>query len=184
MASPALRFLVQVVRELVAHEAVGGLEAAVEVEGGEERLVRVRPERGLHPAPRLLLAPAEDDELGQPQLARAPGEARRGDELSPRLALAPLRPLGIPAVQEVGHHETDHRVPQELEGLVVTSASGHVLVGAAAVGEGAVEEPEVRESIAQPQLERVQLVLAVLRHGSRPNIAQATLSRTRVMSSC
>ena len=180
------RCRLQVVRELVAHEAVGGLEAAVEVEGGDHaprrRPPRARPSSGRPSSPRPGRA-----RRGRAAPARAARRARLGAATSwrARLALAPLRPLGIAAVQQVGHHEAEHRVPQELQGLVVAASSGlEILVGVAGVGERAVEQREVREAMAQPALERAQLVLAVLRHRSRSPIGQATFSTTSVMSSC
>jgi hypothetical protein len=71
-------------------------------------------------------------------------------------------------VEEVRDHEADHRVPQELERLVVPAPAGLVLVGPAAVGERAVQEVEVGEAIAEPLLERVKLLLARLLHEATP----------------
>ena len=84
-----------------------------------------------------------------------------------RPALFPFRAVGIAAVEEIRHHQSDHGIAQELQGLVVAGASAGVLVGPAGMGERAVEELEVRETVAQPLLELPELVLARLPHRAR-----------------
>src|SRR5262249_55658330 len=55
----------QLAGKLVAHEAMRGFDAPVEEEGGDERLVGVGPESALLAPPRLLLPPAQEQEIGE-----------------------------------------------------------------------------------------------------------------------
>src|SRR5581483_12161408 len=97
----------------------GHVETEIEVDRAEHRLEGVSQDAGLVAPPGHLLSPAEPDVLAEVQVARDVGQRVHvhdgGPELG-ELALGHLREL---AVREVGHHEPEDGIPQELEPLVV-----------------------------------------------------------------
>src|SRR5262245_51626011 len=169
--------LLQVARELVAHEAMRLLDPAVKVERGDHGLVGVGPERLLLAASAALLAAAQQQELGQPQLAGALRQALRRHQQRPRLALGALVALGLAPVQQVRDHEAEHRIAQELERLVVAQLARGVLVGAAGVRERAVEQADVLEAVAEPVFQGPEQGLALRGHRSRESSALSYTTR-------
>src|SRR5439155_25104140 len=96
----------------------GLLEAQVDVDRAQHRLQGVGQDAGLVPAPRLLLALAQEDGIAQSELAshlRQHGHVHHGRSQLGQLA---LRAVGEGPVDQVRHNQPEHRVTQELQPLV------------------------------------------------------------------
>ena len=96
-----------------------GVEAAVEVDGGDQRLAGVGQHRRLAPPARLLLAAAEEEPLAEAELAGDLGQAELVDDAGARLGQLALVALGRGVHQQVPDDEVEHGVAEELEPLVV-----------------------------------------------------------------
>jgi hypothetical protein len=169
--------------EGVLDEPPRDLEPAVEVEGRDHRLEGVRPKSALPPAPGLLLAASQNELEGKAQALGPGSEARRRHEVGPGLALQAFVPVGIPPMEEVRDHEPEDRVPEELEGLVVPDLSRGILVRAARVGEGLVEDLEIDEVVAEEYLQGSQPLLALGAHAScttRPPTTVRSMGAERI----
>ena len=95
---------------------------------------------------------AEVQALGLPRQRRGRDDRRLG------LRLLPLVVLRKIAEQHVGDDESEQRVAEELERLVVDDAAAHVLVRARGVRHRVLEQPAVAEAIADRLLQRLELV--------------------------
>jgi hypothetical protein len=60
--------------------------------------------------------------------------------------------------QQIGDHEAQHCVAEELEGFVVDDAAGRVLVRARPMREGVLEQAQVREFVPDLLLERSEVL--------------------------
>src|SRR5690606_21546383 len=127
-------------RDLVGHlaqqERARGLEPAVQVQRRDERLAAVGEQRLLAPPSRLLLAPSEQQVVAEPDAGRERGERRRRDQRRLGLGLLALGEVRELVIEQVRDQEAEHRVPEELQRLVVEHAAGGVLVRARLVREG------------------------------------------------
>jgi len=135
----------QAVREQRLDHPGGGANPAVEVHGAEQRLERVGEDRAAAVATALHLAAAEAQLLAEPQLGgdlcqRTATHQRR--TVAAQLALVGV---GAGAVEQRGDGEIEHRVPHELEPLVVAAAR-------AAVGQRRLEQRRIAELVLEPRL--------------------------------
>ena len=133
------------------HESGGGLEPAVEVHGGDDRLHRVGEDRRLGASARRVLALAEAQRRAEVELLRDLGERLRAHHRGAQLGQLALGQLRVLLVGEVGDDEAEHGVAEELEALVRLLDA--LLRAVRAVGERAVEEVVVDERPAQRELE-------------------------------
>ncbi len=139
-------------------EGACGGEAAVEIEGGDDRFEGVGEESGLFAASALLFAPAEEEERTEVDaggdLAEVAAADERGAEAG-ELALA----RGWEAAEEgLGDGETEDSVSDELELLVVGGGVGEGLgfglVGERTVGESPGEELGAFEFVIEERRRR------------------------------
>ncbi len=133
------------------------LDAAVEIDRRDQRLVAVGDERVLAAAAGLLLAAAEDQELAEVDLLAEPRQRRRRHDRRLQLRLLPFVVLRELPEQHVGDDEAEHRVAEELHRLVVEHAAAGVLVHARAVRQRVLEQAAIAEAVADAPLERLEL---------------------------
>ena len=145
-------------RELARDEGAHLLDAAVQVDGRDERLVAVRKQRQLAAAASLLFPAPEQQVLAQIQTFGLPREGRRRDERGLRLRLFSLVEAGKLPEEHVGDDEAEHGVAQELQRFVVVNAAARVLVGARGVRHRVFEQPAVAEPVRDGLLQRLELV--------------------------
>ena len=134
------------------------LEPAVKIERGDQRLAGVGQQRLLAAAAGLLLAAAEDHVVAETQPLGELRERRRGHDVRLDLRLLPFGVGRERAEERVGNHQTEHRVAEELERLVVHDAAARVLVRLRLVRQRVLEQPAIAETIAEPRLERIELL--------------------------
>src|SRR5690349_11682402 len=118
--------LVEQRAEFAPEELPDIVDAAVEINRRDERLVAIRQQRLLAASAGLLLAAPEQQVLAELQTLRQPGERRRRDERGLRLRLLAFVPLGELAEEHIGDDEAEHRVAEKLQRLVVDHAAADV----------------------------------------------------------
>ena len=121
-----------------------------EVYRPEDGLEGVGEDRVLVAAPGHLLAAPQPDvraEAALAQLAGHVGEHVGVDQARADLGEVALGPVGVRAVEVLGHHELEHGVAEELEPLVVGQAP--VLVRERPVGQGQLRELGVQRDAEQ-----------------------------------
>src|SRR3954453_5576359 len=138
-------------------ESLRRLDAAVEINRGNQRFVAVRDDRVLAPAAGLLLAAPENQELPEVQPLPHPRERRRRDQRRLQLRLLPLVVLRELAEEDRGDDEAENRIAEELHRLVVEHAAAGVLVHARAMGQRVLQHAAVLEAVADAPLERLEL---------------------------
>ena len=116
--------------EFAGDERARVLDAAVEIDGGDERLVAVGQQRLFAAAAGLLFAAAEQQMIPELQPFGLARERRRRDQRRLGLRLLPFVELREIAEQHVGDDEAEQRVAEELHRLVVGDAAADVLVRA------------------------------------------------------
>ena len=144
--------------ELARDEGAGLLDAAVEIDCRNERLVAVRQQRLLLASARLFLTLAEQQVVAEGQPLRLTGERRRGHERRLHPGFLPLVELGKLAEEQVGHDEAQDGVAEELERLVVDHAAAGILVGPRRMGHRVLEQPAVPEPVVNRAFQRLELV--------------------------
>src|SRR5262249_18539100 len=132
--------------ELAAKKRGRGLESAVEIHRGDERLVGIRQQRLLEAPAALLLAAPEEQVLAEIEPLRVPGERLRGDDRRLDLGLLSFAVRRVLPEQHVGDDEPEHGIAQELERLVVDDAPRHILRRARAVRQRVLEEAAILEA--------------------------------------
>ena len=158
------------IAELAGDEPARRLDAAVEIDCREQRLVAVGQQRLFPPPAGLLLAFAEQQMLADAQTLGLPRQRRRRHQRRLRLRLLAFVELGELVKEQIGDDESEQRVAQELHRLVVDDPAADVLVGARRVRHRVLEQPAVLEAVADRLLQRLELVaetndLAVLQLG-------------------
>src|SRR5829696_3480849 len=145
------RLLADTALEQREDELGGGLEAAVEVHRGDDRLHCVGEDRRLGPPTGRVLALAQAQGRAETELLRDVGERLGTDHRRAELGQLALGELRVLLVREAGDHESEHRVAEEFEPLVGLLDA---LLGAVrTVSERAVEEIVVDERPAQRELQ-------------------------------
>ncbi len=132
-----------------------GLPAEVEVDRAGDRLERRGQEGRADPAAALGLALAEEQERPEVEpggQAREPGRADDGGAARGQDALVVER---VATEQRLGHGEVHHRVPEELEPLVVTAGGLGMLVEPAAVDERLREQVAIADGEPEAFRQRV-----------------------------
>ena len=130
-------------------KACGRGEAGVAIERADQRLERVGEDRGVGEAAAVELAAAELEEAAEAELAADLGERLAAHQAGVALgerALALAREAGH---QQVGDHEVEHAIAEELEALVAAPRAPR---GAdrAAVGQRLAEQRGIGEAMADP----------------------------------
>jgi len=141
-------------REQPVDHRVGGHEAGVEIDRGDDRLERVGEDRWLGPPAGLLFALAEHQPLAEPERAGDLGEPGFADDLRARHAELALAELGIARHQAMADHQIEDGVAEELEPFVILAALLLLLVAPARVTQGALEQGAIGELIAEDGFER------------------------------
>ena len=104
--------------EQALQEQVADLDAPVQIQGAEHGLQPVGQDARLLPAARELLAAAEHDGPAQAQPSGHVRQRRHVDHRRAELGQLALGETGEPPVRQVGDHQSQHRVAQELQTLV------------------------------------------------------------------
>ena len=156
--APAAADLADQRRELAGDERARLLDAAIQVDRRDQRLVAVGQQRLLAAAAGLLLAAPEQQVIAERQPLGLPRQRRRRHERRLDLRLLPLVELGKRVEQDVGDDEAEDRVAEELERLVVDHAAADVLVGARGVRHRVLEQAAIAEPVVDRLLQRVELV--------------------------
>ena len=119
--------------ELPLDERPRRLDAAVEIDRGDKRLVAIGDQRELLPSAGFLFAAAQNQVVAEPQLVSQPAERGGRHERRFQLRLLAFVVLRELAKEQVGDHEPQHRVAEEFERLVVDDATAGVFVNARAM---------------------------------------------------
>ena len=127
--------------------ARGGLQAAVEEGGADQRLEGVGQDRCAQGAAAARLALAEAQRLGQAELERGPVQAVLAHQMGADAGEVALVGAAEAVEEEARDDQAQHRVAEELEPLVVVGAE-------AAVGQRALQERRIAEAVADALLER------------------------------
>ena len=121
-------------------EGAGGVEAAVEIEGGDDGFEGVGEKSGLSAAAALLFAAAEAKERAEVDAGGDLAEMAAADERGAEAGEFALAGAGETAEERFGDDEAEDGVADELKLLVVGRGVGKGLgiglVGERAVGEG------------------------------------------------
>ena len=144
--------------EQALHQRSRRLVAAVQEDRRDDRLERVGQDRLFRPRIALLGRLAQTQVAAELEPPRGFGERGAAYQVSLELRQAPLVHPGERPQQGVGDHETERRVAEELERLVVGPAA--LLVGERRVGQRACDETAVPERVAEPALELRQFGVA------------------------
>src|SRR6185312_3095971 len=136
-----------------ADELRGGIVAAVEVDGADQRLDRVGQQAGARAPAGGLLSDAEQKMGAEAELLSPGGQARPRDEERLLLRQSPLGVLGILVEQLVRHDRRQHGVAEELEPLVISP--GPALAGERLVRQRQLEQVRVLKTIPDDRFERL-----------------------------
>ena len=117
-------------RELARDERANLLDPAVEIDRRDKGLVAVGEQRLFAPAAGLFLAAPEQQVIAEVQPLRLARERRGRHEHGLCFRLLPFVVLGELAKQHVRDDESEHRIAEEFERLVVDDAAAGVFVGA------------------------------------------------------
>ena len=146
---PAGALLLLLVQDEALDQLAGRADAPVQVHGGQYRLHRVGGDGGTGAASAGLLALPQLQIGAQLQHLGHLRQALLAHQGGPGAGQIPLRQVGVGAVQVVGHHHAQHRIPQKLQPLVALHPFGPVLIGIGAVGEGVFQQGPVGKPITQ-----------------------------------
>ena len=136
-------------------QGAGGLQTAVEEHSTDHGFERTGEERLFVAPPGTLLAMAEPE--GRTEL-QAPGAARerlRAHDPGLDARKVAFRRQRSAAEEPAGGDQTEHRVAQELEALVVLLQP--LFVGEGGVGQGLLEQRAILEPVAEPLLELIRV---------------------------
>ena len=138
--------------ELAEDEVAGGLEAAVEEDRAQQRLVSVGQRGGPLPAAVQLLAPAQDQVLANAKVPGAFGQGPAVDELGAGLGQRAFAEGGEFLIQLAREHELQDGVAQEFEALI--GLDGRALfMRDRGMGQGELQQGGIAKDIAQPVLQ-------------------------------
>ena len=131
------------------YQPVSFLQAAVQIYRSQHRLEGVGQDGILVPAAALLLAPAQQDILPQPQPPGRRGQGPLAYQGGAKPGHGPFPHLGVSIIQISGHQVLQHCVPQKLQSLVVLphAVLFHRQRG---VGQRTMQQAIVLEPIAEP----------------------------------
>src|SRR5580704_10721481 len=130
------------------HQPFGLGQAAIEVDGADDRFGGIGKDGVLGPAAGQILTPTQPEELGNAQVQRHLGQDLGIDDRGPHLGHQAVGQLRMVPVGVVGHDQAQHRVTKELEPLV---GSASLLLGAPrSVGHGLIQERRVVEAVTDP----------------------------------
>ena len=158
LCMPVLQDLVDFRNQHVVDKARGGVEARVEVVRADDGFQAVRQYGLLGPAARVLLSLADEDEIVHAQAARDLREACLADDEALDARKLPFRLVGERRIEVLRHDEAEHRVPEELQALVVLPVLAQ-LVRVRTVRECVVEELQLSETDPGLLLEELELPL-------------------------
>ena len=96
--------------------------------------------------------------IAQTEMVGHLGEARGRDEVGFDLRLLPFRVGRKRAEQRVAHDQAQHRIAEELERFVVGHTAARILVRLGLVRQRVLEQAAIAEAVANPCLERVELL--------------------------
>ncbi len=130
------------------------LDTGIEVERAEDRLDRIRQDRGLVGTTGDGLTTTESEVRTQVDLAGHVGQRPGVHELGSTLGQRALGEVGLGPVQVVGHDEAQHAVAQELKPFVRLEAT--VLGAPRPVPEREIEQVGVGEPMVEPMGQRFQ----------------------------
>ena len=146
----------------------GGADAPVQVNGGDDGLHRIRLDGGPPPAAAGALPLAQLQIVPQGQLPGHLHQTPLAHQSRPGAGELPLGHIGVRAVQVVGHHHAQHRVPQKLQPLVAGDSPAPVLVGVGTVVQRPLQQLSVLECIAQLLLQILHVVASSLKNKAPP----------------
>src|SRR5439155_111377 len=115
----------------------------------------VRQDAGLVPPAGKLFAPPQQECFADAELASHLGQHGHVHHRRPELGQLALRPIGQRTERQVGHHKSEHGVPQELESLVGDERA--LLERERSVRERGFPELRVVEPHAESPLQRDEL---------------------------
>src|SRR4051794_34015949 len=118
LAAGTGRLLPDAALEQEEHQPAGGIEPAVEVHRGDDRLHRVGEDRRLRASAGRVLALAEAQRRPEVELLRDLAEGLGTHHRRPQLRQLALGQLRVLLVGETGDDETEHRVAEEFEPFV------------------------------------------------------------------
>ena len=156
------------VLQLAAQEGFGRFEPAVQIDGGDQRLVAVGQQRLLEAAAGLLLAAAQDQMLAEPELLGMPRQRLRRDDGGLDLRLLAFVVVRVLMEQRVGHDQAEHGVAEKLERLVVGHAARRILGRARLVRQRVLEQAAIAEPVVDARLQLVELVAQA--HDARADV--------------
>ena len=110
------------------------LDATVEIDRRDERLVAVRQQRLFAPPACLFFTAAEQQMLTQVEPLGLPRQRGGRDERCLRLGLLPLVELREFPEEHIGDHEPDDGIAEEFHRLVVVHTAADILVRPRGVG--------------------------------------------------
>lgn len=152
----------EVRQEVGGDERPGRLEAAVEVDGAEDRLEGVPEDRGARASAGEVFLAAEVEEVADADGAAFFGEDGLADEEGLDLGEVALTLVAVAFEEVLGDDEVEDGVAEEFEALVGGDALLLVRVDVRSVPESAVEEAGVVEPVMQAFLQRDQPAVAVV----------------------
>ena len=126
----------------------GRADAPVQIDRRQHRLHCVGLDGGALPAAAGLLSFSQAQVLPQIQLRGHLHQALLAHQGRPGAGQLPLGQIGVVAVQVVGHHHTQNRIPQKFQPLIALELAP-ALVGTGAVGQGIFQQGCILEGISQ-----------------------------------
>ena len=102
------------------HEAAGGIQAAIKVDGCQDCLQRIHQQRGLVAAPTLFFTPPQVEVMSQLQLLGHSDQVLFADQMRPELGEFAFPKTGKPVEQFLRSYKSQDGVSQKLQLLVVS----------------------------------------------------------------
>jgi hypothetical protein len=132
-------------------EALGGLDPAIEVESGDNRLADIAEHAGDLAGARDILARRQDEVAAEIDGARHLGQGLAPHELGVAPRQRPLVLVGEAPPQELGDDQAEHAVAEELKPLVtlIAAAAAALTRHRAGMGERLGPQLRAREAMAQ-----------------------------------
>ncbi|EAU64338.1 hypothetical protein STIAU_6519 [Stigmatella aurantiaca DW4/3-1] len=161
-AAAPLGHAVQGLGEVLVHQHHHRLHPRPQEHRAHDGLQGIGQQGVLLPPARHLLAAPQQEQLPQ---AQPPGDARQPflvDDEGPKLGQLPFRGQGEALHQPVADGQVHHRIPQELQPLVVLEPRVPVLVEVALVGEGRQPQVLAEKRHPQPGFQRLDTLLQAL----------------------
>ena len=146
------------------HDAAGGGQVAVEVEGANHRLEGVLEGGGAAAAAALFLAGAEEQAVIEADLAGEAAKALALGESGAALAQGALPIRGKALEKRIGQDHLQHGVPQKFQPLVALGLRG-VLLQIGRMRHRPNQQGRVSEGVVKADLEGFEL-FETIRHGS------------------